>query len=1257
MAATIVSFLLFFLAFGLPYSHGETWIKAGYWYAGSESPISDINSGLFTHLLCAFADINATTYQLSVSFSEGHYFPTFTDIVKRRNPSVVTLLSIWGGQGPTGLSILGERVNSSMLSLMVRQPSYRKSFIESAMKTARLYGFHGLDLFWLWPNTESDMKNMGALLDELRAAVKLESRNSGKAPLILTMAVHYVPTLYSVSYHIEAIQRNLDWAHIPAYDYYLPSRVNFTHAHAALYDPVSNVSTDFGIREWISKGFPASKLVLGLPCHGYAWTLVNPNHNGIGAPASGIAMTADGSVSYNYIKWFLRRFGATSMYNSTYVVNFVTIGTTWIGFDDVQAIRAKISYAKEKKLLGYNVFQVSNDDNWALSQAAQDDDRDHHKKQELLVKILVPIAALILVAGSITCCYSRSRVLKAIGTKNLGKISLHEVGSKSSGVENFNSNAPNLRVFSFAEIKEATNNFSFENKLGEGGFGPVYKLRLLSSMAATIVSFLLFFLAFGLPYSHGETWIKAGYWYAGSESPIPDINSGLFTHLLCAFADINPTTYQLSISSSEEHYFSTFTDIVKRRNPSIVTLLSIWGGKGPTGLSIFGERVNSSMLSLMVRQPSYRKSFIESAMKTARLYGFHGLDLFWLWPNTESDMKNMGALLDELRAAVKLESRNSSKAPLILTMAVHYVPTLYSVSYHIEAVQRNLDWAHIPAYDYYLPSRVNFTHAHAALYDPLSNVSTDFGIREWISKGFPASKLVLGLPYHGYAWTLVNPNHNGIGAPASGIAMTADGSMSYKYIKWFLRSYGATSMYNATYVVNYVTIGTTWIGFDDVQAIRAKISYAKEKKLLGYNVFQVSNDDNWALSQAAQDDDKDHHKKQELLVKILVPIAALILVAGSITCCYSRSRVLKAIGKISLHEVGSKSSGVENFNSNAPNLRVFSFAEIKEATNNFSFENKLGEGGFGPVYKGKSRKGEEMAVKRLSKTSNQGPEEFINEVTLTAKLQHVNLARLLGFCTEGEEKMLIYEYMPNKSLDFYLFDLTRRYFLDWTKRIAIIEGITQGLLYLQEYSNFTIIHRDLKASNILLDSEMKPKISDFGIARAFQKDEVEASTGRIVGTYGYVPPEYVRRGIYSMKYDVFSFGVLLLQIISSRRNSCTCGLSQNLNLLEYAYELWKEGEGMRFMDPSLDDSSSSCKLMGCMQVALLCIQENPDHRPTMLEVSSMLKSETAAMPAPLRPSFSIKSNEDKLSVNDATISSQQDILSVNDATISDLVPR
>jgi len=183
-----------------------------------------------------------------------------------------------------------------------------------------------------------------------------------------------------------------------------------------------------------------------------------------------------------------------------------------------------------------------------------------------------------------------------------------------------------------------------------------------------------------------------------------------------------------------------------------------------------------------------------------------------------------------------------------------------------------------------------------------------------------------------------------------------------------------------------------------------------------------------------------------------------------------------------------------------PNLQDFSFAVIKASTDSFSSKNKLGEGGFGPVYKGKFADGQEVAVKRLSESSKQGQEEFINEVTLTAKLQHVNLVRLLGFCTKKEEKLLIYGYMPNKSLDCYLYDQVGQALLEWEKRVHIIEGVTQGLLYLQEYSRFTIIHRDLKASNILLDNEMRPKIADFGIARLFRKDEHEANTGRIVGT-------------------------------------------------------------------------------------------------------------------------------------------------------------
>lgn len=250
------------------------------------------------------------------------------------------------------------------------------------------------------------------------------------------------------------------------------------------------------------------------------------------------------------------------------------------------------------------------------------------------------------------------------------------------------------------------------------------------------------------------------------------------------------------------------------------------------------------------------------------------------------------------------------------------------------------------------------------------------------------------------------------------------------------------------------------------------------------------------------------------------------------------------------------------------NLIVFSFDQIKEATDNFSIENKIGEGGFGPVYKGRLSDGQEIAVKRLSECSKQGVEEFRNEVSLASKLQHVNVVQVQGFCMEKDEKILIYEYMPNKSLGFYLYDPVKSLKLDWE---SIIEGVTQGLLYLQEYSTFTVIHRDLKASNILLDDEMKPKISDFGIARLFQKDEKEANTRNIVGTYGCVPPEYVKRGVYSRKYDVYSFGVLLLQILGGKKNSCEYGIENDLNLLEYAYELWQKGNGVEFLDPSLQD--------------------------------------------------------------------------------------
>ncbi|CAN0900655.1 Cysteine-rich receptor-like protein kinase 10 [Linum grandiflorum] len=392
-------------------------------------------------------------------------------------------------------------------------------------------------------------------------------------------------------------------------------------------------------------------------------------------------------------------------------------------------------------------------------------------------------------------------------------------------------------------------------------------------------------------------------------------------------------------------------------------------------------------------------------------------------------------------------------------------------------------------------------------------------------------------------------------------------------------------------------------------------------------------------------------KRRQLLLKILLPSGAAFVILLVFVLCHIRIRALKKKKESKRDNGNYKSKGGAQFGSGeSPNLQAFTFSDIKTATNNFSSDNLLGSGGYGPVYKGVLPGGEEIAVKRLSKSSTQGLLEFKNEVSLTARLQHVNLVRVVGFCTENEEKMLVYEFMPSRSLDLYLFDPVRRLELDWNKRVMIIEGVMQGLLYLQEYSNFTIIHRDLKASNILLDDGMNPKISDFGMAKLFRKDLYEANTNRRVGTYGYVPPEYVKNGIYSMKYDVYSFGVSLLQIISGKKTQRYYGPDENLNLLDYAYDSWRNGQGMEFWDSSLDDSCSQCKLMTCMQVGLLCVQEDPDDRPTMLQVSALLRNGGVGMGAPKRPGFSVMRRE-------TNSKSQQEICSYNDADISQVEPR
>ncbi|XP_062160914.1 G-type lectin S-receptor-like serine/threonine-protein kinase At1g11330 isoform X2 [Alnus glutinosa] len=302
-------------------------------------------------------------------------------------------------------------------------------------------------------------------------------------------------------------------------------------------------------------------------------------------------------------------------------------------------------------------------------------------------------------------------------------------------------------------------------------------------------------------------------------------------------------------------------------------------------------------------------------------------------------------------------------------------------------------------------------------------------------------------------------------------------------------------------------------------------------------------------------------------------------------------------------------------------LPLFSLQEMASATNNFHLSNKLGQGGFGPVYRGKMSNGEEIAVKRLSRASGQGLEEFMNEVVVISKLQHRNLVRLLGCCVEGEEKMLVYEYMPNKSLDAFLFDSVKPKLLDWRRRFNIIEGISRGLLYLHRDSRLRIIHRDLKASNILLDEELNPKISDFGMARIFGSNEDQANTKRVVGTYGYMSPEYAMRGRFSEKSDVFSFGVLLLEIVSGRRNTSFYDEKEAMSLLEFAWRMWNAENIVALTDPMIREPCFEMEILKCIHVGLLCVQDFAKDRPTISVVISMLKSETIDLPLPKQPAF------------------------------------
>ncbi|KAL5730712.1 non-specific serine/threonine protein kinase [Ranunculus cassubicifolius] len=381
--------------------------------------------------------------------------------------------------------------------------------------------------------------------------------------------------------------------------------------------------------------------------------------------------------------------------------------------------------------------------------------------------------------------------------------------------------------------------------------------------------------------------------------------------------------------------------------------------------------------------------------------------------------------------------------------------------------------------------------------------------------------------------------------------------------------------------------------------------------LLDTNMFSTGSVDLYIRVASSELDKKKNNTK--VVVMIVTFIVGLIFLGLGIYIFWRRMNKQK--GKRNT-EVFSDAEKVEE-----TELPSFKYEKLAAATDNFSLANKLGEGGFGSVYKGKLPGGEEIAVKRLSKSSGQGTEEFKNEVVVISKLQHRNLVRLLGFSIERDEKMLIYEYMPNKSLDAFLFDPARKTVLDWRKCFQIIEGIGRGILYLHRDSRLRVIHRDLKPSNVLLDRDLNPKIADFGMARIVGGNELEANTRRVVGTYGYMSPEYAMEGQFSEKSDVYSFGVLLLEIVSGMRNTSFYHHEESLSLIGHVWKLWNEDRIQELIDNTFSETSYK-EILRCICVGLLCVQDLAKDRPSMSSVVMMLTSEITGLPTPKQPAFS-----------------------------------
>jgi len=344
--------------------------------------------------------------------------------------------------------------------------------------------------------------------------------------------------------------------------------------------------------------------------------------------------------------------------------------------------------------------------------------------------------------------------------------------------------------------------------------------------------------------------VKAAYWPSHSILPPSSINTDLFTHTFYAFAHLNNQTFEVEVPSTDDP--AKFTSTLLMKKPSLKTLLSIGGGGS-----------NTTAFALMASIASHRKVFINSAIALARKYGFHGLDLDWEFPKDAVEMENLGTLFAEWRHAIDLEATASGRPRILLTAAVYFAQYFFlrgeKRAYPATSIARNLDWVNVMCYDYHGSWDISATGAHAALYDPSSNISTSFGIGSWLHSGVTPDNIVMGMPLYGRSWILKSLEETGIGAPAVAAGpkqnlSSETGVMFFSEIREFIRQKKATEVFDKKSGSAYsYSSDLIWVGYDNKQSVAAKVSFAKKRHLLGYFFWAISQDSNWMLSTQASE--------------------------------------------------------------------------------------------------------------------------------------------------------------------------------------------------------------------------------------------------------------------------------------------------------------------------------------------------------------------------------------------------------------------